>query len=320
MKSTRTRMWAGLALAGGLGAAGVGCGQVKGEAAGQVAAVATANEPDPTGVTPPRGSSDYARNLAGVRQAYDAVLENLAHAQTPGYRAIRPEFPGPNTPGRADAANPFAPILHRDPRPGKPVHTGRWLDVAIEGVGHLILDDPASGAADGLAYVRAGHLYINLDHELVHGSPDGPRVEPLVIFPDEYADLKIDPEGVVYAMNRPGGEWIAVGQLHLARFANRAGLRESVTGRSVASAESGPPIVGRPGGLGLGQVLQKHLEGSNVDLAEELAELERLKAWGESLASALGVDPGFDDAPVPGLGGPRRVGTPAATSSLSAGR
>lgn len=321
MKSTRGCIWAGLALAGGLTA--TGCGEVKGEAAGHAEAVASGGTADVKGTTSPTGMTDYARNLAGVQHAYDAVLTNIAHAQTPGYRAVRPEFPESNA--GADGQDAYTPILHRDPRPGKPVLTGRWLDVAIEGSGYLILDDAVSGAADGLSFVRAGDLYINLDHELVHGAPDGPRVEPIVIFPDEYADLTIKADGIVYALNRPGGRWIAVGQLHLARFANPAGLRESIIGRSIASAESGPPIVGTPGEMGLGKLMQKHLEGSNVDLAQELAELERLKSWGQSLASALGVDPGFRDAPLLSPVGQRQAaysgaGVSRASSSLSAGR
>ncbi|MEM7626335.1 MAG: flagellar hook basal-body protein [Planctomycetota bacterium] len=317
MNSTRLCMLVGLALTGGLTLAG--CGEVKGEAAGRAAKQVASGGSNVTG-TAGGGNADFARNLAGVRLAYDAVLQNLTHAQTPGYRALRPVFPDPDDPAAAHTDEAYLPILERDPRPGKPVFTGRWLDVAIQGNGYLILDDPTSGANDGLAYVRAGDLYINLDHELVHGSPDGPRVEPIVIFPDEYADLAIKPDGAVYARTRTRGKWVAVGQLHLARFANHAGLQESITGRYTASTESGPPIVGTPGELGLGTLLQKHLEGSNVELSEELAELKRLKAWGRSLAGALGVDPGFRDAPLIAAADERRAGVSRPSSSLSAGR
>ena len=315
MNASHGWMLAGCVLAGG--AMLTGCGEVKGEAAGQAEQLATGGPAELKGSMAPQGDSAYARKLDGVRLAYDAVLENLAHAQTPGYQAVRPVFPDADA---NDGPLDYTPDLHRDPRPGQPVLTGRWLDVAVRGNGYLILDDPASGAADGLSYVRTGNLYINLDHELVHGSPDGPRVEPIVIFPDEYTDLRIESDGVVYAQGRARGPWMAVGQLHLARFANHAGLYESTTGRRIASAESGPPIVGTPGEMGLGTLLQKHLEGSNVDLAEELAELERLKAWGRSLASALNVDPGFREAPLLALTDERGARIAPTPSSLSAGR
>lgn len=302
---------AGLVLAG--------CGEPKGDVARQVEAAAEKTNKNKRRATGP----DYARTLDGVREAYHVVLENLAHAQTPGYRAVRPVFEDVAPAGRSDGNTVLQPVMRQDSSPGKPVLTGRWLDVAIDGAGYLILDDPNSGGQDALGYGRAGSLYVNLDNELVYGGPDGPRVEPIVVFPDEYADLRIEDNGLITALNRRGGRWMAVGQLHLARFANEDGLHASVTGRFVASAESGPPLVGTPGTMGLGVLLQKHLEGSNVNLAQELAELERLKDWGRSLAEALDVDPGFRDAPPVAVSWDTRVGppTPAGpTASVSVGR
>jgi flagellar basal-body rod protein FlgG len=218
--------------------------------------------------------------------------------------------------------------MEPDPTPGPPVPTGRWLDVAIEGNGYLILDDPASRAPDMLGYTRSGRLYINPYRELVYGGPDGPRVEPIVIFPDEYRDLRITPTGRIEVQPMDGRAWHPVGQLHLARFANEAGLHPAVTGRFTATAESGPPRVAEPGHLGLGTLKQKHLEGSNVDLAAELAELEHLKQWGTSLAAALGVEPGFPQLPAvdlqhiagPPADAPYPYSRPAPRTRLSAGR
>ncbi|MEM9915954.1 MAG: flagellar hook basal-body protein [Planctomycetota bacterium] len=284
----------GLGLSGVLmiGALGLtGCGEPQGAAA----ASAKAAPAEERSMEPNR--ERFEQTLDGVYEAYGVVLENLAHAQTPGYRAVRPIFEVAS--GQALGKNgAMVPVMYRDPSPGRPVKTGRWLDVAIRGAGYFILDDPAAGGVDGLAYSRAGQLYISPEGKLVAGSPSGPLLEPIVVFPDEFRDIRITSDGVIQVLAGARARWTPIGQLHLARFANDAGLDQTATGRYVATAESGPPLVDTPGGLGLGTLQHKHLEGSNVDIHAELAELNQLKAWGESLADGLGIEPDFD-APAP---------------------
>ena len=295
-------LYPGLVFAGLCGLSYLGYEQVLGKTSGSSpAATAQVQAAGDTPVKPRRKGAgpDYAATLDGVREAYDVVLNNIAHAQTPGYRAVRPRFrevigSGESAVGKAT----LKPVMEPDTSPGSPVQTGRWLDVAIEGSGYLILDDPASRSEDGLGYTRSGRLFINPYNELVFGGPDGPRLEPIVIFPDEYRDLKISSNGRIQVQPMGAREWVTVGQIHLARFVNETGLSTAVTGRFTASAESGPPRVDTPGSSGLGSIKQKHLEGSNVVVSAELAELDHLKQWGESLAAALGVETGFREAPV----------------------
>ncbi|MEM9882467.1 MAG: flagellar hook basal-body protein [Planctomycetota bacterium] len=294
-----------------------GCGEPTGAAAAQVRtgpAEERSGHPD---------RAQYAATLDGVRAAYAVVLQNLAHAQTPGYRAVRPIFEPVASDGPAGRTKTvLQPVMVLDPSPGRPVETGRWLDVAVRGAGYLILDDPDGGGVDGLSYSRAGRLYVNADHRLVQGSPDGPPVEPFVTFPDDYRDLKIDPDGTVRVLpvDTPA-RWVAVGRLHLARFASEIALRPVGPGRYAATPESGPPLVDHPGHLGLGTLEQKHLEGSNVSTGDELAELDRLRTWGEALASGLGVDPDFADSPDAAWAAGPAPGTnpgPAPTDRLTA--
>ncbi len=268
-----------------------GCGKVEGKVASQIAQQARAARTPGTTAQP-----DHAQTLEGVTSAYNIVLRNLANAQTPGYQAVRPIF---EMAGRDASARRgvMRPVMHRDTSPGRPIPTGRWLDVAIEGNGYFIVDDPEAGGIDGLAYSRAGRLYVNRDGALVLGSFDGPRLEPTVVFPDEYSDIRVDPTGIVSVLPADKSVWVAVGMIHLARFANEAGLSPSLTGRYITSAESGPPLVDTPGGLGLGTLKYKHLEGSNVDVVAELTELNQLKEWGEALGGALGVEAQFAAEP-----------------------
>lgn len=279
----------GVMMIGALGL--TGCGEPEGAAA----ASAKSGPAIERSMEPARDR--YEQTLEGIYDAYDVVLDNLAHAQTPGYRAMRPIFETVSS-QKTGKNGVMLPVMLRDPSPGRPVKTGRWLDAAINGAGYFILDDPYAGGVDGLAYSRAGQLYISPEGKLVAGSPTGPRLEPIVVFPDDFRDIRITSDGTVSVLAGAKPRWIAIGQIHLARFANDAGLTQTVTGRYVATAESGPPLVDTPGGLGLGTLQHKHLEGSNVNIHAELAELDQLKAWGESIAEGLGVEPDFD-APAP---------------------
>ena len=284
-----------------------GCGRPVGQGVAQATSAASG---PPVGTSQARAS--YAQTLAGVREAYDVVLENLAHAQTPGYRAVRPEF-GEHFTGRP-TVDATRPTLVTNLLPGQPMPTGRWLDLAIKGGGYLVLDDPYAGGDDGLSYTRDGRLFINARRELVQGSPDGPRLEPRVVFPDQLHDLQIREDGMILAHDPDSKGWVPVGQLHLARFHNAADLRPVGEARFAVTRASGPPLADLPGQMGLGTLRQGHLEGSNVNVAEELKHLRHLREWGESLASAAGVEPGFGPPPptptwvVPAaaVAGPRR--------------
>ncbi|MEM9420283.1 MAG: flagellar hook basal-body protein [Planctomycetota bacterium] len=287
-----------------------GCGEPQGAAA----ASAGSSHSQERAMGSQRGT--YQQTLDGVYEAYDVVLNNLAHAQTPGYRAIRPIFETVSS-EVAGRSGVLKPVMLRDPSPGRPVKTGRWLDVAINGAGYLILDDPSANGVDGLAYSRAGQLYLSSDSVLVAGSLSGPRLEPIVVFPDEFQDIRIQSDGTVEVLAGARPRWTAIGMIHLARFANDAGLVQAANGHYIATAESGPPLVDYPGGLGLGTLQHKHLEGSNVNVASELAELNRLKDWGESLGEGLGIQPQFKapapaaatwDAPIHASSGPSMSG------------
>lgn len=289
----RRRMY----IVGGLALALVlGCGSLISQVFGRDAAPAPSQAI--SHVTTPSVLSDelrpspsqptYRESLSGVTMAYETVLANLDQANEPGYKALRPLF---------KAGSPM-PELRRDYSPGWPVATGRWLDVAINGPGYFAIEaDPWVPGAR--AYCRVGRFYISRDHKLVLGSPDGPRVTPYVVFPDRYREIVIDREGRVLVTMEDNASPVEVGQIELVRFAHDGGLELSGQDLFHTTAESGAPIQGVPGEVGFGYLKQKHLEGSNVDVVAELAELRQLKRWGQTLSDALQIETIFDTQDLP---------------------
>jgi flagellar basal-body rod protein FlgG len=64
-----------------------------------------------------------------------------------------------------------------------------------------------------------------------------------------------------------------VGQLQLASFINPAGLEPRGQNLYAETAASGTPNSGAPGADGLGSLLQGYVEGSNVNVVEELVSM-----------------------------------------------
>ena len=90
--------------------------------------------------------------------------------------------------------------------------------------------------------------------------------------PGLLTSFRFDPDGVITGVF-DNGLSAPVGQLQLAQFQNPAGLAGE--GQSIfgSTANSGTPIFGKPGEGSLGTIQGGQLEGSNVDLGQEFADM-----------------------------------------------
>jgi flagellar basal-body rod protein FlgG len=141
------------------------------------------------------------------------------------------------------------------------------LDVAINGNGFFQIEMP-----DGTtAYTRDGSFHVNSQGQMV--TSGGYRVLPGVTVPADARSLTIGQDGVVSVVvgNTPAPRQI--GTLELASFINPAGLDPRGQNLFLETQASGNPITGAPGSEGLGQVMQGYLEGSNVNVVQELVTM-----------------------------------------------
>lgn len=141
------------------------------------------------------------------------------------------------------------------------------LDLAIEGRGFLQILRP-----DGtMAYTRDGQMQINNLGQLVTSS--GFPVEPPVQIPVEAQSITIGIDGTV-SVRLPGQAVAAqLGNIQLVDFINPAGLQPIGNNLFIESTASGTPLPGVPGINGLGTLLQGYVEGSNVNVVEELVNM-----------------------------------------------
>jgi flagellar basal-body rod protein FlgG len=141
------------------------------------------------------------------------------------------------------------------------------LDLAIEGHGFFQIQLP-----DGTTgYTRDGSFQLDANGQLVTAAGYG--VQPGITIPANARTVSIGKDGSVSVTIQGQAAPQAVGQLQLAAFVNPAGL-ESLGGNLFAeTAASGTPNAGAPGNNGLGSVRQGFVEGSNVNVVEELVTM-----------------------------------------------
>ena len=225
-----------------------------------------------------------ATGMAAQEAKLDTVANNLANANTTGYKKqdvefedllyqnVRAPVPGPNgvaPVGTQVGSGVRIVATSRSFAQGTLIQTDNPLDVAIEGNGMLQVMRPNGE----LGYTRNGALKLDATGKVV--TSDGLPLEPPITVPADATSVTIAPDGTVSVLQPGNTTPNEVGKIELATFPNPAGL--SALGHNLfsATAASGDPITGTPGKEGRGTLQAKALEGSNVDVVNEMIGMIR---------------------------------------------
>jgi flagellar basal-body rod protein FlgG len=148
---------------------------------------------------------------------------------------------------------------------GSPLPSGDDLHVMISGRGFLQVLMP-----DGsLSYTRDGQLTKNSQGQLV--TSNGYLIQPTVTVPAEANSLTIARDGTVSVSVK--GQVSQIANLQLADFINPGGLQPVGQNLFTETVASGTPQINAPGSAGLGSIDQHFVEGSNVNVVEELVNM-----------------------------------------------
>ena len=224
-------------------------------------------------------SGMYAQQLS-----IDTISNNLANVNTNGFKRSQVEFQdliyqtiqsshsvrnlGTVVPTELQIGHGVKPVsIEKSFAQGSPTQTDNPLDLSIEGDGFFRIRRPDGSTA----YTRDGNFNRSPDGRIV--TSDGYVMDPEIIIPEDTLDISIDREGYVYATIYGDSESQELGQLELARFTNEAGLRALGQNLFVETDASGIPISGQPGQEGFGEINQGYLEGSNVQVVEEMVNM-----------------------------------------------
>jgi flagellar basal-body rod protein FlgG len=212
------------------------------------------------------------------------VSNNLANVNTTGFKRGRAVFEdllyqNVTQAGGATSANTESPTglttgtgvrvvaTEKSFTQGSALQTGNALDVLIQGRGFFQVLQP-----DGnLAYSRDGSFKIDSEGRLVTAS--GYEIQPSLTIPSDAQSITIGLDGTVQATLAGQTSPTSLGTLQLADFINPAGLQPKGQNLFVETAASGSPQVANPGLEGVGTLEQGSLEGSNVNVVEELVSM-----------------------------------------------
>lgn len=179
-------------------------------------------------------------------------------------------------------------VTHEEPRrndtrQGALKVTNNALDLAVSGVGMFMTVAPGEEKVSftrdgGFNLDTLGHL-MTTDNRFVLDSTGVPIVIPPTETDEQAREtlvnsIQIRNNGLI-EVTYGNGEMRERGRVGLARFANMSGLRPMGGGHFQFTEKSGPPIIGGPMDNSYGQMVQGHLEASNINMTDELTKLMR---------------------------------------------
>ncbi|QDQ39630.1 flagellar hook-basal body complex protein [Legionella geestiana] len=216
----------------------------------------------------------------------DSLAHDLANLSTNNYKATTLRFGAEmDATQKAGPHNLGVRIMGTDSDfskgPLKP--TDSSLDVAIDGEGFFQVED-----ADGtVAFTRTSTLM--LDSEGYLATADGLRLAESIQVPPDHASLVIHKNGEVEITRSDTDAPELLGTIQLARFQNPQALHALHAGVWQATPDSGDALIDNPGSGGNGELLQKTVEGSNVDMVNTLMQLTMAQRVYQLNAKAIQV-------------------------------
>ncbi|KFI13966.1 flagellar basal-body rod protein FlgG [Vibrio coralliilyticus] len=150
---------------------------------------------------------------------------------------------------------------------GNTQNTSQELDLAVMGQGFFQIEN-----SDGqIMYTRNGQFHVNSEGLMVNSQ--GLPLEPQIQIPENALSVSVGVDGTVSATTADSTAPQELGQITLAKFINPAGL-EAVGGNlfreTEASGQANELIAGEDG---VGSIKQGSLEGSNVQVVEEMVDM-----------------------------------------------
>ncbi len=228
-----------------------------------------------------------ATGMQALSTKIDVIANNIANADTVGYKSARANFqdllyqlrsqPGVQTSDETETALGtqigLGVALSNTQtmfRQGSAMQTSEPLDAMIQGDGFFQVELPGGG----IGYTRAGNFIRNANGEIVLGDSFGHRLKDSPSIPQDVPvnSVGITADGRIVATGSDG-KVQDLGQLQLARFVNPAGLLQQGNNLYTQTQASGEPIEGVAGQSGMGTILPGSLEQSTTEAVSELVEL-----------------------------------------------
>jgi len=230
--------------------------------------------------------SNAFSGLSNVSKRLQNSANNLSNVLTSGFKKGQVNTVGNKAGGTG--VNSISKVNTQ----GGFLPTNNPLDLAIQGNGFF----QVANSNGGMSFTRSGSFSLDGAGQMVDSS--GNPLMPAINIPFDNNGISVSYEGQVFVQT-PDGTF-AAGQIQLASFTNPSGLSAAGGNLFNESAASGAPTIGIPGAGGNGTILSGFLEGSNVDITEEMvdqivtrstfkANVKVIKATDEMLGSLIDI-------------------------------
>jgi len=222
--------------------------------------------------------------LEAQQTQLDVITNNLANVSTSGFKRARAVFedllyqtlrqPGAQSSQQTQIPSGLQLGLGGRPVATERIHTqaprtqtGNSLDVAIQGQGffQVLLPDGTT------AYTRNGSFQKDSTGQIV--TANGYPLQPAMTIPANAQTLTIGNDGTVTVQQPGQAAPTQIGNIQLVTFVNPGGLQSAGENLYLETASSGTPTPNTPGTNGAGLLNQSYLEGSNVNVVEELVNM-----------------------------------------------
>ncbi len=223
-----------------------------------------------------------ATGMVAQQAHIDVLSNNLANVNTQGFKKSRVEFEdlmyqtmqiagtqvqgGNRLPTGMQVGMGVKQVsIHKFFSQGSFESTGNPLDLAIEGNGFFKINHNGEDA-----YTRSGAFKLDNEGRVV--TSNGYTLQPEFVVPPEAVNVVVSETGHMAALDKNGVELAAV-DVPIYDFINKAGLNAMGKNLYVETEASGTPVEGVPGDDRFGTIAQGYLEGSNVELVDEMVGL-----------------------------------------------
>lgn len=226
-----------------------------------------------------------ATGMLAQQTNVDVISNNIANMRTTGFKRVRAEFQdllyndlrrvgssssdsGTTVPtGLQLGYGVKTGATSRVMSQGSLTNTEKELDIAIRGEGFFQIDLPNGQTA----YTRDGSFELDANGSLV--TLDGFAVQPGITVPANASNITISRSGEIEATVGDATTPTSLGQIQLARFVNKAGLKAIGDNLFLETPASGAAQTGNPDSTGMGSLMQKFLESANVNAVSEITDL-----------------------------------------------
>lgn len=225
-----------------------------------------------------------ATGMQAQQTNLDVIANNLANVNTNGFKKSRAEFEDLmyhtiKEPGAATGMNAVSPTgvqtglgvrtasVQKDFQHGTAIITKGTLDLQIEGAGFFQVMTP-----DGqIAYTRDGAFKKDATGKIV--DKNGNALQPEITIPMTARGVEVSPSGEVLVLADQNSAPQQIGQIDIVTFVNPSGLSAAGKNLFTQTGASGLPTTTRPGLNGSGFLAQGQLEGSNVNIVDEMVNM-----------------------------------------------